>query len=152
MTTRKLLLLIPVVALAIPLIAQKSGTAQRPRLSSLDQNAINYIRPGITVKVISAAIAKDGTITSRVNIADPKGVPLDMDGINTPGPVTLRFMAAYIPAGQTQYVSYTTTVLKATLNNNPSQTQASTDSGGTFTKNAEGDYTYTFKTKAPAGF
>ena len=30
--------------------------------------------------------------------------------------------------------------------------QASTDSGGTFTKTADGEYDYTFKTKAPAGF
>ena len=34
----------------------------------------------------------------------------------------------------------------------PSQTQAANDSGGTFTTNAIGDYTYTFKTKAPATF
>src|SRR5262249_47742775 len=45
-----------------------------------------------------------------------------------------------------------TTVAKATTNSNPSQTQAATDSGGTFTKNADGDYTYTFKTKAPQNF
>ena len=64
----------------------------------------------------------------------------------------MRFIAAYIPAGQKEYVAYTTTVAKATLNTNASQIQASTDSGGAFTKNADGDYTYTFKTKAPAGF
>ena len=152
MTLRKYLLFTTVAALAVPLVAQKSGTGQKPRLSFMDSNAIAYIRPGITVKVASAAIAQDGTITARVKIADPKGIPLDMDGINTAGPVTLRFIAAYIPAGQKQYVAYTTTVLKATLNSNPSQTQAATDSGGTFVKNAEGDYTYTFKTKAPARF
>ena len=65
----------------------------------------------------------------------------------------MSFIAAYIPAGQSQYVSYTTSVAKATLNlNNPSQTQAANDSGGTFAMNAIGDYTYTFKTKAPATF
>jgi OmcA/MtrC family decaheme c-type cytochrome len=153
MTLRKYLLVGPLAAaLVVPLIAQKSGIGQKPRLSFLDQNAISYIRPGITVKVVSAAVAKDGTITARVKIADPKGVPLDMDGVNTAGAVTLRFIAAYIPAGQKQYVAYTTTVLKATLNNNPSQIQAAADSGGTFAKNAEGDYTYTFKTKASTGF
>src|SRR5438270_1959472 len=131
MTLRKYLLLIAVAALVVPLGAQKSGTAQKPRLSFMDSNAISYIRPGITAKVVSAAIAQDGTITARVKIADPKGVALDMDGVNTAGPVTLRFIAAYIPAGQKQYLSYTTTVAKATLNSNPSQTQAATDSGGT---------------------
>src|SRR3954462_4393441 len=152
MTLRKYLLLTAVAALVVPLGAQNSGTAQKPRLSFMDSNAISYIRPGITAKVVSAAIAQDGTITARVKIADPKGVALDMDGVNTAGPVTLRFIAAYIPSGQKEYVAYTTTVAKATLNSNPSQTQAATDSGGTFLKNAEGDYTYTFKTKAPANF
>src|SRR5437764_5674176 len=91
MISRRSLVFIPlVVALAIPSGAQKSATAKRPRASSLDQNAISYIRPGITVKVVSAAIAQDGTITARVKIADRKGVPLDMDGLNTPGAVTLR--------------------------------------------------------------
>jgi OmcA/MtrC family decaheme c-type cytochrome len=107
---------------------------------------------GVVVKIQGAAIAKDGTITVRATIADPNGKPLDRLGVATEGPVSMSFIAAYIPAGQTQYVSYTTTVAKATLNNNPSQTQAANDSGGTFTTNAIGDYTYTFKTKAPATF
>jgi len=64
----------------------------------------------------------------------------------------MSFIAASIPAGQTQYVSYTTTVAKATLNTNPNQIQAANDSGGAFTNNAIGDYLYTFKTKAPVTF
>ena len=107
---------------------------------------------GILVKIKSAAIANDGTITARVTLTDVDGNPLDRLGVATPGPVALSYIAAYIPAGKTQYVAYTTRVLAATINNNPSQNQASTDSGGTFTNNAVGDYTYTFKTKAPAGF
>jgi OmcA/MtrC family decaheme c-type cytochrome len=156
------ILKIPWLLLAVlvaPLVAQvasdlnrRSGYTPHDRAYYLDQTLVNYIRPGIVVKVQSAAIGSDGTITARVTITDPKGIPLDKDGIATPGPVTLRFIAAYIPAGQKQYVSYTTTLLKATLNSNPAQTQAATDSGGTFTANAVGDYTYTFKTKAPAGF
>jgi OmcA/MtrC family decaheme c-type cytochrome len=109
-------------------------------------------KTGAVVKIQNAAIAKDGTITVRVTIVDSDGIPLDRLGLATKGPVMLRFIAAYIPAGQSQYVAYTTTVAKATINQNPSQTQAATDSGGTFTNNAIGDYTYTFQTKAPAGF
>ena len=115
----EMLFVIPVAALVVPLVAQKSGTAQKPRLSFMDANAISYIRPGIVAKVVSAAIAKDGTITARVKISDPKGVPLDMDGINTAGPVTLRFIAAYIPAGQKQYVTYTTTVAEGDVEQQP---------------------------------
>jgi OmcA/MtrC family decaheme c-type cytochrome len=109
-------------------------------------------KTGVVVKIQSAAVAKDGTITVRSTIVDSDGKPLDRLGVATPGTVSMSFIAAYIPAGQTQYVSYTTTVAKATLNTNPSQTQAANDSGGTLTPNAIGDYTYTFKTKAPANF
>jgi OmcA/MtrC family decaheme c-type cytochrome len=107
---------------------------------------------GIVVKVNSAAIAANGTITARVTIVDSAGNPLDRTGLLTGGPVSMSLIAATIPAGQTQYVSYTTSVSKATITSNPSQVQAANDSGGTFTQNAIGDYTYTFKTVAPAGF
>jgi OmcA/MtrC family decaheme c-type cytochrome len=147
----------PFAVLLLPLAAQKApnpGYSVHEKAAYLDQNLVNFIRPGVKVKIVSAAIAKDGTITARVNITDPKGLPLDRDGITTPGPVSMSLIAAYIPAGQTQYVSYTTTVAKPTIpgNTNPAQTQAANDSGGTWAKNADGDYTYTFKTKAPTNF
>ena len=107
---------------------------------------------GIVVKIQSAAIAKDGTITARATIVDSVGNPLDRLGEATPGTVSLSFIAAYIPAGQSQYLAYTTSVANPTISNNPPQTQAANDSGGTLTNNAIGDYTYTFKTKAPANF
>ena len=108
---------------------------------------------GVVVKIQSAAIAKDGTITARATITDSTGMPLDRLGAATPGPVSMSFIAAYIPASQSQYVAYTTSVSKPTLNlNMPPQTQAANDSGGTFVTNNIGDYTYTFKTKAPTTF
>ena len=108
---------------------------------------------GVVVKIQAAAIAKDGTITARATIVDSDGNPLDRLGVATAGPVSMSFICATIPVGQTQYVSYTTSVSKPTLNlNMPPQTQAANDSGGTFMQNAIGDYTYTFKTKAPANF
>jgi OmcA/MtrC family decaheme c-type cytochrome len=152
MKSRRSLSIVILALVAILAATLTAQVKQKKRQADLDANTISYLRPGILVKVVSAAIAQDGTITARVKVTDPKGVPLDKDGITTPGVVTLRFIAAYIPAGKKQYVAYTTTVLKATLNSNPSETQAGTDSGGTFTTNAEGDYTYTFKTKAPTGF
>src|SRR5664279_2999170 len=111
-------------------------------------------KTGVVVKIQSAAIAKDGTITVRATIVDTDGLPLDRLGVASKGPVSLSFIAAYIPAGQTQYVSYTTTVAKPTIpgNTNPSQIQAANDSGGTWATNSVGDYTYTFKTKAPTSF
>jgi OmcA/MtrC family decaheme c-type cytochrome len=140
-----------------PLAAQRAlnpGYSKHEKAAYIDQNLVNFIRPGVIVKIVSAGVAKDGTITARVKITDPKGMALDKDGISTPGPVSMSLIAAYIPAGKTQYVSYTTTVAKPTIvgNTNPSQTQAANDSGGTWAMNALGDYTYTFKTKAPTTF
>jgi OmcA/MtrC family decaheme c-type cytochrome len=111
-------------------------------------------KTGVVVKIQSAAIAKDGTITVRATIVDSDGNPLDRLGVATKGPVSMSFIADYIPAGQTQYVAYTTSVSNASIPGNvkPPQTQAANDSGGTFTANAVGDYTYTFKTKAPLTF
>jgi OmcA/MtrC family decaheme c-type cytochrome len=109
-------------------------------------------KTGVVVKIQSAAIAKDGTITVRATIVDSDGFPLDRLGVASKGPVSMSFIAASIPAGQSQYVSYSTTVAKATLNTNPSQIQAANDSGGAFATNVIGDYTYTFKTRAPATF
>jgi OmcA/MtrC family decaheme c-type cytochrome len=115
-------------------------------------NALGHT--GVVVKIQSAAIAKDGTITARFTLVDSDGLPLDRLGVTSKGPVSLSLIAAYIPAGKTQYISYTTTVDAASApgNTNPSQTQAGNDSGGTFATNAVGDYTYTFKTKAPTTF
>ena len=160
MSSRKLFFCGAIVLLAVflmPLAAQKvlnEGYTKHEKAAYMEQNLASFIRPGVKVKIVSAAIAKDGTITARVTITDPKGLPLDKDGISTPGPVSMSLIAAYIPAGQTEYVSYTTTVAKPSIpgNTNPSQTQAANDSGGTWATNAVGDYTYTFKTKAPTTF
>ncbi|HEV2690750.1 MAG TPA: OmcA/MtrC family decaheme c-type cytochrome, partial [Bryobacteraceae bacterium] len=72
----------------------------------------------------------------------------------SPGTLSIRFVAATIPKGKTQYTAYTTSVAKATSNSNPSQTQAGTDTGGKFTlvDALTGTYDYVFGTKAPASF
>src|SRR5450756_1235349 len=95
----------------MPLAAQKAlneGYTKHQKAAYMEQNQVNFIRPGVVVKIVSAAIAKDGTITARLTITDPKDLPLDRDGITTPGTVSLSLIAAYIPAGQTQFFSYTT--------------------------------------------
>ena len=153
-----LLALAPVVLFNIASADDHGVRARRPvdfaAPAQLNGTTSSIGKTGIVVKIQSAAIAKDGTITARATIVDADGFPLDRLGVTTKGPVSLSFIAAYIPAGQTQYLSYTTSVAAATLpgNTNPSQTQAANDSGGTFVTNAIGDYTYTFKTKAPATF
>ena len=108
---------------------------------------ISFVRPGLVFKIAGAQIAQDGTISAHVLVTDPQGLPLDKDGVNTPGRVSLSFVAATIPKGKKQYVAYTTRTQTSPITNKTA-TQAGSDSGGTYVKNADGDYTYTFKTKA----
>ena len=103
--------------------------------------------------MVSAAIATDGTITARVTITDPKGLPLDMTGVTTPGAVSMSLICRLHPRrAETVRLVHHHGRQSHPGNTNPSQTQAANDSGGTWTTNAVGDYTYTFKTKAPAKF
>lgn len=129
----------------------KRNPAYNPQAATTGFSSVNT---GAVIKIQSAAIAQDGTITVNLTLTDSAGAGLDVNGVYTAGAESLAFVAAYIPNGQTQYVAYTTTVDKATTNNNPSQVQASTDKGGTFTlvDAPSGSYTYTFGTKAPANF
>jgi hypothetical protein len=51
---------------------------------------VNFVRPGLVMEVVSAEIASDGTAKARLKFTDPMGLPLDREGITTPG----RFRAA----------------------------------------------------------
>src|ERR1700690_2758795 len=121
-----LLVLAPVVLFNVA-SADDHYPAKRPVdftavVAELNGSTTSLGKTGVVVKIQSAAVAKDGTITVRATIVDADGIPLDRLGVATKGPVSMSFIAGYIPSGQTQYVSYTTTVAKPTLNNNPSQT------------------------------
>jgi OmcA/MtrC family decaheme c-type cytochrome len=111
------------------------------------QSTVNFVRPGLTMKIVSANIATDGTISVDYKITDPKGVPLDAAGITTPGAVSVSFIAAYIPKGQTQFFAYTTRAQTSPITK-VTAIQAGADSGGTTKQIADGEYVYTFKTKA----
>ena len=112
---------------------------------------IAFVRPGLVTKIESAQIASDGTISAKFKVTDPQGLPLDRAGVFTPGAVSTSFIAAYIPVGAEQYTAYTTRVQKSPITGN-SATQAGTDSGGTYQQVGDGEYVYTFHTKAPAGY
>ncbi len=148
----RIVLIVTVLAGAVGLqSASRSSFTKRDKAYYAKPEVINFVRPGLVFKVSSASIAGDGTITAHVLVTDPQGLPLDRLGVDTPGVVTMSFIAATIPNGQTQYTSYTTRVRTAT-SGGATATQAAADSGGSFQTNADGDYVYTFKTKAPAGF
>src|SRR5947209_2070487 len=114
-----------------------------------DAAVINFVRPGLVLKIESANIATDGTIQTQFKITDPQGLPLDRLGVSTPGAVSISFIVATIPAGRSQYTAYTTRVVTSPITKTTA-TQAGTDSGGVFAEVADGEYTYTFKQKSPA--
>lgn len=128
-----------------------SRTTVKPRPAATGSKDVNFVRPGLVITVTGAAIAADGTITTRFKLTDPKGLPLDRAGVTTPGNISVSFIAATIPAKQTQYFAYTTRSQKSPITN-VTAVQASGESTGTFTQVGDGEYTYKFTAKAPANY
>ncbi|PWU12134.1 MAG: hypothetical protein C5B51_01255 [Terriglobia bacterium] len=110
-------------------------------------NVVNFVRPGLSIKIVSANIASDGTISVDYKLSDPKGLPLDQNGILTPGTIAVSFLLAYIPKGQTQFYSYATRIQTSPITK-VTAIQAGADSGGTTKQVGDGEYVYTFRTKA----
>jgi OmcA/MtrC family decaheme c-type cytochrome len=152
-TVLKLTALLAIVAVAVVTAGSKEfHWKASDKAYYMDSATVDFVRPGLVVTITSASIASsDGTMKARVTITDPKGLPLDKAGITTPGPVSLSCVMAVLPPDDTEFTAYTTRTAVSTINGN-SAIQAATDSGGTWTQNAVGDYTYTFKTKAPSPF
>jgi OmcA/MtrC family decaheme c-type cytochrome len=151
---RKILGLLLVAGSIAMVSGQRSSNfSPRDRAAYAPQAAVQYVNPGLFFSIVSAKIATDGTITVDYKIFDTgaTGLPLDQAGVLTPGAVSPRFIMAYIPKGQEQYVSYTVSTATAVVGG-ATGTQATTDSGGTTTTVATGEYIYTFKTKAPTGW
>jgi OmcA/MtrC family decaheme c-type cytochrome len=137
-TVTRLLLLAAAAVSALSAAPQQSAAS------------IPFINPGLTIVISSASVASDGAITVTYTVTDPAGLPLDAAGVNTPGPLKVSYVAAYIPATQDQYIAYTTrTATGAVL---ATTTQAGADSGGVLTALGSGQYQYIFATKAPADF
>ena len=134
---------------SVVLMSAPKQTAFTPRDKAYyaSEATVNFVRPGLVLKVISANIATDGTISVDFKVTDPKGLPLDRDGITTPGAVSTSFIAAYIPKGQTQFYAYTTRTQTSPITK-VSATQAGTDTGGTYKVVGDGEYIYTFGIKA----
>ena len=113
---------------------------------------VSFVRPGLTIKIVSASIAQDGTISVDYKLSDPKGLPLDPAGVTTPGAISVSYVVAYIPKGQSQFVAYTTRAQTSPITH-VTAIQAGADSGGTVKQVADGEFVYTFKQKAtpPSG-
>jgi OmcA/MtrC family decaheme c-type cytochrome len=153
LAARRYTLVLAVIAGAAVLPSATKRTVFTPRDKAYyaNQNTINFVRPGLTITIVSAKIAADGTLSVDYKLTDPKGVGLDRLGISTPGAISTSFLVTYLPKGQTQYVSYVTRNRASTDGKNTA-VQATGDTGGVQTQVAEGEYVYTFATKLPKTF
>ena len=147
---RVIFTLVVLIGAAALISAPKSPYKETEKAAFADEKDVNYVRPGLVIKILSAEIATDGTMKARVRFTDPAGVPLDRAGIESPGVIGSSAIAAVIPKGATQYRSYTTRVQTSPITGK-SATQAGADAGGVWALASAGEYVYTFNTKAPTG-
>jgi hypothetical protein len=70
----KLAVVITVVAISVMTAGSRSNyLTPKDKAFYADENLINFVRPGLVLRVVSGAIADDGTIKARVRITDPRG-------------------------------------------------------------------------------
>lgn len=146
--------IIPVLLLAagsVALVGSSKGPYSiHEKAYYADKALVQFVRPGLNITVNSAQITSGGAISVTYTITDPMGLTLDKSGKNTPGAVNLSFIAAYIPKGEEQYRTYTTRSATGAVSGTVQQ--AGGENNGTTTQVGDGQYQYTFKTKAPAGW
>jgi hypothetical protein len=117
----------------------------------LTPEQVLFIRPGLVLEIIDVFIPADRQTEVTFKLTDPAGLPLDREGVNTPGPVSSSFILAYIPEHEEAYVAYTTTIQTSPITEDSAE-QGSTDSGGTYTELVEGTYLYKFGTELPSDY
>ena len=117
----------------------------------LTPDQIAFIRPGLELEIMDVVIPADLQPEVTFRISDPAGLPLDRDGIYTPGPVSTSFILSFIPSGEEAYVAYTTRVQTSPITDD-SAVQATSDSGGIYTAMGDGVYLYKFATVLPADY
>lgn len=112
----------------------------------LSEQQIAFIRPGMVLELRGVTITDDLHPVVEFSIQDPAGLPLDLDGVFTPGPVSVTFIISRIPEGELQHVNYNTR-----MRNGPDGPviQADRDRGGAFARVEAGVYQYTFNDALP---
>jgi len=63
-----------------------------------------FIRPGLVVEILEVVLPADMQLEVTYSIEDPSGLPLDHDGVHTPGVVDMRLTLSNIPMGEEQKV------------------------------------------------
>jgi OmcA/MtrC family decaheme c-type cytochrome len=131
--------------------SEKPPFTERDKAFYMDEAMVNFVRPGLVITITGHEIAQDGTVRARFRLTDPRGLGLDRLGITTPGNISVSFVLARIPIGQSQYVSYTVRTQTSPITG-VSAIQASADTGGSFQQVGDGEYIYTFGRRLPSGY
>jgi len=113
------------------------------------ENLVNFVRPGLVIKITQGSVGQDGTMQLQFTVTDPKGLPLDVLGVTTPGTVATNFVAGYIPGGQIEYISL---IARPATGAAGTANQPAADRAGTLIKTADGQYTYSYGARAPTAF
>ncbi len=145
----------PVVAPSTP--TQPSTSAFTPAQMEyyLGEDGVAYVRPGLKIKVNKVEIGADRRTVVDFNLTDDFDQALDRAGKITPGAISTSFILAYYDAATREYTAYTTrnaTAVSGSPNAGATATQASTDSGGTYTELEMGHYTYKFAKVLPENY
>src|ERR1700680_2355579 len=96
------------IALYLTGQTKKFAYSRRDKAFFADPALVDFVRPGLAIKINAASISNTGAISVTYTLTDPLGLPWDAAGVTTPGAVSLTYIASYIPKGQEQYVAYTT--------------------------------------------
>ncbi len=154
MRNTKLLLLL-MATTTIGAFAANNGVRQ-VRYSPFDKKSyltaaqIAFVRPGLDLQVQDISVGEDRRVTVEYTVADDRGLPLDLNGVFTPGPISPRYLLAYLPGDGDHYVNYNNRNVTSPITN-MSALQPTTDSGGTLTTVEQGRYRYTFRNPLPQG-
>ncbi len=73
----KLIALFAVVAISILTAGSMRHDFGIRQASFGQSNIIDFVRPGLVLKVLSASIGADGTMAAHVSLTDPEGLQLD---------------------------------------------------------------------------
>ena len=122
---------------------RNSSFTPRDKAYYADSSTVNFVRPGLAIKIVSAQIAADGTLSVDYKLTDQDGNGLDRLGVTSPGAVSTSFLVAYIPKGQEQFTSYIL-AQRTAYRRRVTATQASRRFGRHIADGGDGEYIYTY--------
>ncbi len=79
------------LALLVVSAASLLSSSDQPAFTRHDKafyaatSLVNFVRPGLVVKITQGSVAQDGTMQLQFTVTDPQGLPLDVLGVTTPG-------------------------------------------------------------------